>query len=299
MSPIGSAADRDADTSTPDLARRFEDCWSYYNAGDWAAYRRCFARDARIEQPGLDDRILDVDMMIAEAKQRRTAEGRVDLALVLHADTTVIGVVRAGNRDVVEVVSCDDHGSITRHERYYDASIARSGRLPITTPTPTQRTAVGIGSAAEKANLYATERLVDVLGQLPKAATFDDVLAANVAWSEPWFDTNLDKAGVTAYVQMLHARIENYKLELGSTWTAGDFVALRGSLEGQPRDALPTLGINAVDRKAHHRFTVPVVAIFKLDHGKVAAASLFFQTASFYRQLGVAPRTAPLQRVVP
>jgi hypothetical protein len=273
--------DPDQPPTTQTLASQFDRCWGHYNAARWDAYKGCFAPNTRIELPGLNESLFDVDEIIAEAKQH--PDERAELALVVGADTTIIGVVRLGKRHVVDVVEYDTHGRVAREQRYFDASIPRSTPLAI---GATKRVVIGSGARSEQENAAVVGQLVDAWGGPP----FADRLAGDLAWSEPWFEGNLDKARVLAHVNATSTI--DQALRVTTTWFAGDFVVVRGKLEGRVDKSIPALGIATPVKD--RRFDVPFVAIFELAGGKVRAASLVWQTASFYKQIGIAPRTTPL-----
>jgi SnoaL-like domain len=277
---------------TAALTRHFLQCWEAYNTGSWGAYRACFAALRRFEQPGLN--VLEVDEMIEDAKRRRSDGERAEVELVIGTDLDVIGVIRLGKRHVVEIAKYDDHGRMTRYERYYDAAINHSATPTMPAIATTRRVVIGMDTPAERQNYDIIERLINQWGR-PGTKVFEDLLADDLSWSEPWFDKSLDRSRVLENMRLLRTGMDPWEWGVNTEYCAGDFVVVRGELSGNPRKAIPSMGITApAVPKSYRRFEIPVVAIFKLANGKVVAASLLWQTTTLYEQLGVAPRTTPL-----
>lgn len=53
---------------------------------------------------------------------------------------------------MIHVAEYDDQGHMKRYERYFDASIARTGSLPIIMSMPNQRIVISADTLAEKQN---------------------------------------------------------------------------------------------------------------------------------------------------
>lgn len=309
--PVDATAPVVAPKSTPkppeQLAQRYQDCWGFYNASRWDDYKTCYAAGAIFEMPGLGSPQLDIETSIAETKRQRVdfPDDRGELELVVVADTTVIGIVLVTGTStgvsgtgtkgkkvgiyLGQVIEYDEAGLAKHDSAFFDATtiMAQVGasKLPArpVAGKPRPRTIVlATGNAAEKANAAVVEKLLGALRERDSKPV-GELVTADVVWSEHALDKDFDKQALLAHFAEMKKGFHDYDLVLGTTWFAGDYVVVRGRLEGENDGDLPALGI----KRTGKRIAVPYLGVFKLDGGKVKTASVFWQRGAIVSQLGL------------
>jgi steroid delta-isomerase-like uncharacterized protein len=304
--PVDAAVVAGKPKPPDELAKRYVECWGFYNASKWDDFKTCYAPGAIFELPGLGSPQLDIDTQITETKRQRVdfPDDHGELELVIAADTTVIGValitgtssgtsgkVPSGKKVgiyLAQVVEYDGAGA--KHDAaFFDATTIMSqvgiSKLPArpTADKPRPKTVViAKGSDAEKANAAVVEKLLEAIRKGDGKAV-GELVADDLVWSEHALDKDLDKKSLVPRLAELRKGFHDFNLDIGTVWFAGDYVVVRGRLEGENDGDVPAMGI----KKTGKRIAVPYLGVFKVDAGKVKSASLFWQRAAFTAQLGL------------
>lgn len=127
------------------LARRYAECWSFYNAAKWEDYKACHAAGASFDKVGLENWYLDLGTKVADRKRLGTIcpGDRGEIELVLVVGSTLVWIVVAG----VKLVHAGDEADRDRRgerrrtelanlvviEKVSTAGLERAGRAP---PSP-------------------------------------------------------------------------------------------------------------------------------------------------------------------
>ena len=275
------------DVARPDdLVRRYQACWTAYNAGRWGKVAACYPRDYTLEVRGLAGAATDSADWLADVKQHGIVAlgDRGEPELVMAADGWLLGVVRVTGTNagqpvgvrLAELIEYDARGKVTRHEQYYDLA-ARTRP-----PAPAALRVAIADDQLEAAR--AIEATVGTLIEAWRDGRLDAVGALvtdDLVWTEAAIDRRLDKAGLLAQLAAWRQGFHDHELNLSHSYVVGDFVIVRGFLDGENDGDLPALGIT----RTGNRIAVPVLAVFELRGGKVAAAELFWQRAALTAQL--------------
>lgn len=306
--PIDAAAPIAATPKTPDeLAKRYAECWSFYNASRWDDYKTCYAAGAIFELPGLGSPQLDIEASIAETTRQRAdfPDDRGELELVLVSDQTIVGIARVTGTSsgasktvpagkhvgvyLAQAVKYDAAGQVTRDTAYFDAAtmmaqvgVSKIAARPVADKARPKVVVLSAAGVTETNNAAAIGNLVEAVNKHdPKAIA--ELVADDAVWSEQALDKDLDKKGLAAHLAALWKGFSNWKLDVRTTTTAGDYVASQGTLEGTNDGDYAAMQI----KKTGKNIAVPYLAIYKLDNGKVKAAWVFWQRAAITAQLGL------------
>jgi predicted ester cyclase len=76
------------------------------------------------------------------------------------------------------------------------------------------------------------------------------------------------------------------------SWAAGDYVAALETFDGANDGPLPMLGSKATNKKV----SLPFLAVYKLETGKVVRAWVFYQSIGLVTQLGLVPPPPPAKK---
>lgn len=232
-----------------ELVRRYQACWTAYNAGRWGKVAACYPQDYTLSVPGLAGAATDSADWVADAKQHGIVAlgDRGEPELVVVADGWLLGVVRVAGTDggqpvgvrLAELIEYDARGKVTRHEQYYD--LAARTRPPAAAAlrvviADDQLEAVRANEATVGALLDAwRDGRIDAVGAL---------MTDDVVWTEAALDLHLDKAGLLAHLAGWRQALHDGGLDLNQTYFGRDFVIVRGALDGENDGDVPALGIS-------------------------------------------------------
>lgn len=290
--------------TSADFAQRFEGCWGFWNAGKFDDFKGCFTADAVNDTPGSGQPEIKGSQAIADAiKQYKTAfpdqKGDVELAMV--NGKTIISVVlitgtNAGTKkkigiELAEVLDLDDAGHVTHESDFFDEATMLGQITPSDHPVRPaadkpmlKEVAIATGDDREKANLAAFGKLSDAFNKHDrKAAT--ELVAVDVVWTEVASPKDVDKKGALDGLEQLWKGFSKLKFTVTKSWAAGDYVAALQSFDGTNDGPLAMLGTKATNKKV----SLPFLAVYKLDSGKIQRAWIFYQSTGLVTQLGLVP----------
>lgn len=144
---------------TPDeIATRYQECWGFYNAGNFDQLKTCLAPEVVISMPGAGTaEKKGVDAVIADSREQH---GHGDVQLVLVSGKNLVGVVRLGDTTVAQAIVVDDAGRVATEADYTG-----------TDPSPSKAIVLATGDAKEQANLAAVPNATLAAGDYVVART--------------------------------------------------------------------------------------------------------------------------------
>lgn len=298
----------------------FKDCWTQFNAKDWAKFQGCYAENATSEQvdsgtPPLTGRanIVDRDVkVLATAFPDLTGESQ--LSLVSGSDVLSVVLLkgthkgplpgpqgeiaptnkRIGYLMLQHLTLTPDGRQIAKERFIYDGGTFMS-QLGVS-PTPARKALeqgwaekpalVSGGSEAEKANLAALAAWTGAMNKkdIPAlmALMTDDVVFSDLT-------SPADKVGKKE-VQKSHEEMNkafpDAKADQSAAWAAGDFVVSAGRWSGTNTGDMPSMKL----KKTGKAVNVEYYMVTKFAGGKVKANWLFTNGLAFASQLGVLPQ---------
>ena len=283
------------------LAQRYEDRWTAWNANAWTKFGDCFARGAVVESPGSGQSAHSGrDAIVKQAATEQKVDmpdARADVGLVLVSGSTVVGLVAlhghgaAGKAVGIALATVDhfDDTCVIDHEWTYMDSLTlirqitpdppHVARSPIDKPPMTHTVVIANDDAAEQTNARALDALLAAYDQ-HDAKAWDAMLADDVVWSDAAEPTDRNKKTVIRDVQPIWQAMSDARLTATSTWAAGDYVAAVVTFDGtNDRDS-------SLHAKTGKKASLPEWLVVRLDHGRVKAGWILYQSASLFSQLG-------------
>jgi len=193
---------------------------------------------------------------------------------------------------MAHIVEFDATGmQVTRDTGYFEEGtmLAQLGVLkqparPVMAPTGTAATVViARNDAAETANLAAARAMVETFNKHDLKG-LEATMADNYKLIEIGQSADKDKKGSLASTKEFFAGFPDVASTPTSTWAAGDYVVIEGSISGTNKGPLPSMGITkATGKTVKGRF----FEILKYENGKIIEDWLFYNGAAFAAQLGL------------
>ena len=232
-----------------DRAKRYDDCWSYFNAGKYDEFKGCFTADGINNSPGVDDQGSKPDAIISNLKELRASfpDVKGTPQLVMVSGSTVIGfalltgtqtgpmqgpggVMPATNNKIGlymgAVIDTDETGRSKRESDYFDVATmmaqlapdkAHPTRVAPDKPAMTETVAIAKGDDKEKANLATYQALVDAFGK-HDLKKFGELIADDVVWSEQAEPMDQTKKDVLAGMPQAWKSMSDLKLVSKQAW---------------------------------------------------------------------------------
>ncbi len=302
-----------------DLAKRYQDCWGFFNARDDAKFQTCYAPN--IVSDFVDSGMPPVttwkdiqekhDKPILDAMP--DAKGEVELTLVngmngatvalftgTHTGTlkTPGGDIPATNKkiglQVAHAVHFADDGMAVDKEWYYQDLGTLLAQLGVS-PAPARpamdkawpaETIVAKNDDTEKRNLDSSSKLLDTINK-HDAKAMGEMFADGLVWSEIGIPMDWNKAQAIAAHDMFFKGFSDLTITPSAMWAAGDYVVLQGVFAGtNDGDMTPAMPIKKTGKKV----SITFLQLYKFDKdGKLVASWGFWNSAAFAMQLGLAP----------
>jgi len=286
-----------------DLAKRYEECWGFYNDSKWDDFKSCYATDAVSEHPGQRELTITgnaaiVDGVKAGKAALPDAKGQTELVLV--SGHTVVGVsLLTGTTPdkakvgvmMPQVIEFDDAGKAKRQADYEDNATVvgqmkpdpkRPVRAPIDKLPMVKEVAIAKNDDKEKANLDTANKAMAAF-DAHDAKAFGALLADDVVWSEQPDPKDWTKTETVTNAGAFWKAFGDVKLTADKQYAAGDYVATVGTLEGTNDGDMPAMHL----KKTGKHVQLPFLMIQKLDGGKIKSSWLFQQEDAFEQQLGL------------
>jgi predicted ester cyclase len=301
----------------------FKDCWSQFNAKDWAKFQGCYAENVTSEQVDMGQPALvgRTNVLDKSAKVFATAfpdlVGESELTIVSGNDIVSVvlikgthkgplpgpqGEVPATNKKigylmVHHVTTTPDGRSVSKERFIYDGGtfMSQLGLSPLPARKPLEAgwaekpSLVSSGSDAEKANLAALGAWVGALNKhdQPALATLvtDDVVFSDVA-------SPADRVGKKEVLKSQEELLKGFpdlKVDQSAAWSAGDYVISAGRFSGTNTGDMPSMKL----KKTGKPVSVEYYMVTKLAAGKIQKSWLFSNGMAFNAQLGLLPPAKP------
>jgi predicted ester cyclase len=332
-------ADKPSTTATPDkpatpekpaapamptgeeLAKRYQDCWGYFNAKDYDNFKTCYAPGVVSDfvdsgmppATGWDEVHAKHDAPIDEALPDR--KGTVELTLIngsngvtialftgTHTGTfkTPAGDIPATNKkvglQVAHAVHFADGKSVDKEWYFQDAGtmlaqlgVSKAPARPASDkPWPTSETVIAKDDDTEKRNLENTKKLNDIFNKHDMKA-FAEMLGDGLVWSEIGVPMDWDKkTAITAHEDMMKG-FSDLSITTTTMWAAGDYVVMTGIFAGTNDGDVKAMGLKKTGKKV----SLDYLQLYKWDKdGKLVGSWGFWNSAAFAMQLGLAPPPA-------
>lgn len=299
--PSPATASTAAKPVSPDaLATRFASCSAAWNEAKWDQFQGCFANDAQQEMPGSHmPALAGSAAIVAHAKQDKAAfpDGKGNPALVLVDGKQLLAITLMTGKNtgamtaatgsaekptdksigmyMAQLVTFDATGKVAHEADYLDTKTLKrqlageTGHArPVVDKLPApEKTVIAKDDAQERGEL-ATVKQLEAAFDAHDAKALGAVLADKLTWSEQPRAADLDKKAALADLETRWKKTPDLKVTETSSFAAGDYVAMIGTLN-----------------HSHAGKTVdtPMVAVFQIDAGKVASAWLFYDRGDMTR----------------
>jgi ketosteroid isomerase-like protein len=312
LTPQGSAGSAGSAAATmepvkalagADLAKRVDECWSFRSDAKWPELAACYAPDAVVEVTGAQPTTYanPTEIVGAAKSIKQTfpdAKGEVALALVDGKRVTAVVLYTGTNTGtdpqrmtqptgkkfgglVAQVFDFDDAGRIKHVAEYFDLATLlgqiypvkdKKVRAVLDKAPMAKEVVIAKGDDAEKANVAAIANL-DAAFAKRDANAVGAMLADDAKWSELAQPTDWTKKEFVANLPKLWKAFPDLATTSDAAWSVGDYVVARETTK------------LTKDGPA-----IPMLVVYKLAGGKIAAAWSFFQSPP-----PAAPPTKPAQ----
>lgn len=302
-----------------DIGKRFDECWGSWNAAKWDDFKGCYAANAVVEMPGSDlPRVADGAALVKTMQAYRTAfpdeKGMPWLVLIngkTMAAVTLVTGKQSGALELPDVkiaptnktmgfslaqmITVDDAGKTTNELEYFDLATLvgqlqsvkeHPVRPAIDKPPGPEQVVIAKSDDKEKANKALFEQLVESFNK-HDLKRFGDLLPDDAVWSELAMPKDQTKKELMTALPQMWKGFSDLKLAVGNAWTAGDYVVASETFEGTNDGDVPMMHLKKTDKKV----SLPLLAIHRIEGGKVKASWIFYQGAGFAKQLGLSDKT--------
>ncbi len=300
-------------------SKLFKDCWTQFNARDFAKFQSCFAENATSEQVDMGTPPLSGRQNIVErqsklftsafpdlvAEQQLTIVSGADILSVVLLKGTHKGALPGAEGEIppsnkkigylaLQHATLTPEGRSIAKERFiYDAGTFMS-QIGVS-PAPARKALeqgfadkpalISAGTEPEKANIAA-------LGAWTSAMNKHDVAALSALEADDVVFSDLsapaDRVGKKE-VQKSHEEMlkgfPDLKIDQTSAWAAGDYVISAGRFSGTNTGDMPSMKL----KKTGKPVNVEYYMVTQLADGKVKRSWLFTNGMAFASQLGTLP----------
>ncbi|MGE5185773.1 MAG: ester cyclase [Acidobacteriota bacterium] len=317
MTGSGSAA-MAKPMSGEDLAKRYDECWGYFNDAKWDDFKGCYTADAVFEEPGSgmpnaqgQDGILTYVKTWKDAFPDMKGEAVLelvnghDLAGVVYISGTNNGPMKTPMGEMPatknkvglmmsQYIELDDAGHVKHEWDYLDLPTlmgqlkpdAKHPVRPVMDKAPmAKEVVVAKDDDKEKANAEVAKKFVEAFNK-HDAKALGDVIADDITWSEQAMPK--DDKGKKEFLAMAQAFWKGFsdaKLSPEKMLTAGDYFAGTGVMDATNDGDMPAMHM----KKTGKKMSSPHMVVMKIDNGKVKDGWLFEDTLSMAQQLGMMP----------
>lgn len=302
-----------------DMAKRYVDCWGFWNQKDFKNLETCFSKDVTSDQvdSGMPPMttpaaITGYHEMIATAFPDRRGDLEVTLinghngatvALFSGTNTgamkTPMGEMPATGKkvgmQVAHAVHFTDDGKTADKEWFYQDNGELMGQLGVSKaparamvdkPFQENEIVVAKDDATEKRNLENTNKGIEAFNNHDSKA-MSAYLADGLKWSESGMPKDTNKAETAKQDEAMWKAFPDLKLATDSIWAAGDYVVQQGTMTGTNKGEWKEMGLKKGTGKP---ITSRFLQVYKWDKdGKLTNSWGFWNSALFAKQLGIAP----------
>jgi len=324
----GSAAPAETPkVATPDdMAKRYVECWGFWNAKDWKNMSTCYASNISSEQvdsgmpPATSaDQINAYHQMIATAFPDR--KGDVEVTLINGHNGATFGLLTGTNSgpmktptgempatnkkiglQIAHMVHFADDGKAADKEWTYQDMGEMMGQLGLSKapvraavdkPWHDNEVVIAKDDDNEKKNLSLINQTMDAFNKHDAKAlgeAFDD----KIQWSEQGMakDWTSKAEAVKAHEGLMKA-FPDIKFSTDTAWAAGDYVVVQGTMTGTNDGAAPDMGIKKPTKKA---VSLKFAQLFKVKDGKITNSWGYWNSMAMAQQMGMTPPAKPAKK---
>ena len=320
--PVPAPAPAPAKVATgDDLAKRYAECYGFFNSKDWKQLETCYTPNATSDfvDSGMPvangwQEILDKHTkMLTDAMPDTKGEmeitlinGHNGMSVALFTGThtatlkTPMGDVpptqkKIGLNAAHVVHFADDAGKTVDKQAFYEDFGVVMGQLGLSKapvrpaldkPMGPNEIVVAKDDDTEKRNLDLANKVTDAFNKHdPKA--LEALFADDLVWSETGMAKDWNKKDAIAEHTSLFKGFSDIKMTQASLWGAGDYVVFQGTFAGTNDGALPDMGLKKKTGKA---VSLNFLQLYKFNKdGKLSRSWGFWNSAAFATQLGLVP----------
>lgn len=306
--------------ATPDdIAKRYVECWGFWNKKDWTSFGTCYAKDATSDMvdSGMPtatgfDAISAADKVFADAFPDIKGDLEVTLvngkngasfALITGTNSapmkTPAGEMPATNKkiglQIAHVAHFSDDGKTVAKEWLYQDMGEMMGqmgmskapvRAAVDKPWHDNEIVIAKDDDNEKKNLETVNTLMGTFNK-HDAKGLGELMDDKIVWSEQGMAKDwTNKAEAVKAHEGLMKAFSDIKFSSDTAWAAGDYVVVQGTMTGTNDGAAPEMGIAKPTKKA---VTLKFAQLFKVKDGKITNSWGYWNSMAMAQQMGMMP----------
>ena len=303
-----------------DVAKRYVECWGFWNKKDWASFGTCYAKDATSDMvdSGMPtatgfDAISAADKVFADAFPDIKGDLEVTLvngkngasfALITGTNSAPMksptGEMPATNKkiglQIAHVAHFTDDGKTVDKEWLYQDMGEMMGqmgmskapvRAAVDKPWHDNEVVIAKDDDTEKKNLETINTLMGTFNKHDSKG-LGELMDDKIVWSEQGMPKDwTSKADAVKSHEGLIKAFPDIKFSSDTAWAAGDYVVVQGTMTGTNDGAAPEMGIAKATKKP---VTLKFAQLFKLGKdGKITNSWGYWNSMAFAQQLGMMP----------
>ncbi len=311
-----------APASAEERVQWFKDCWSSFNAKEWAKLGGCYSETVRAENvdSGMPESMGRADVIEKSAKpfaaQFPDVSGESQLLLLNGDHIASVWLLKGKNSGSLmgpdgsslpatnksfgmlsaHVVDLTEDGRSIAMERFYSDSGTMLGQLGLSKAPHRAVLAKGTeaklviakNSPTEKFNLDVGARALEAFNKHDVAALVD-MMTADVVFSDLGAPKDVvGKPAVKKSYEGMFKAFSDLKIEAKTVWAAGDYLVMEGSMNGTNDGDMPSMKLKKTGKTLRVRF----LEIDEVKDGKLKNIWIFDNSMAFAAQLGLLPQPA-------
>ena len=303
-----------------DLAKRYVECYGFFNSKDWKQFETCYTPTATSDfvdsgmpaangwQEILDKHTKTLTDAMPDAKSELEVtliNGHNGASVALFTGThtgalkTPMGDVpptqkKIGLNVAHSIHFADDAGKAADKQTFYEDFGVVMGQLGLSKapvraaldkPMGPNEIVVAKDDDTEKRNLDMANKVTDAFNKHDVKA-LGDLFADDLVWAENGIPKDWNKKEAIASHASLFKGFSDIKLTQANQWAAGDYVVFEGTFAGTNDGNLPDMGI----KKTGKAMSLGFLQLYKFNKdGKLTRSWGFWNSAAFAMQLGLVP----------
>lgn len=295
----------------------YQDGWAAFNAKDFTKFQALFADNAQSEMLDMGPPLIGPTAIVEQgAKGFATAfpDATAEVQLTLVNGNTVLGVVLLRGTQtgtfvtpmapvpptgkkigivVAHVLELNDAGKVVKETMASDGGtmmgqlglVQMPHRKALDAGWAEKPVAVATGSEVEKANLATMSKELEAFNKHDAAGTLGSA-ADNLVFSD--LSSPADRIGKKEAIKGAEEMFKGFpdaKLDVKSSWAAGDYVVWSGIWSGTNTGDMPSMKLKKTGKAVSLHF----VEIDKIIGGKTTNVWMFQNGAAAAAQLGMLP----------
>lgn len=302
-----------------DMAKRYVECWGFYNAKDWKNFETCYAPGATSELVntyGVPDATGYAKILEHHTKPFvdafPDAKGDVELTLINGKDGVTValftgthtGLMKSPMGDVpatskkfgfrvAHAVHFVEDGKAVDKQKFYVDNGTLMSQLGLS-PAPARPVAdkanpneivVAKDDETETKNQESLTKILDAFNKHDLKG-LDALVADDLVWSEIGMPKDWNKKESIESHEALFKAFSDLKITPTTTWAAGDYVVQQGTFAGTNDGDSPKMGI----KKSGKKMSLNFLQVYKFNKdGKLAGSWGYWNGVAFAMQLGLIP----------